>query len=285
MSGYKPGLVEIAQYFAGRANRLDDEAKLQKIFDNPADRGDAKEVILQGFLEDHLPKRCAIIRGGFIFDSFGNKSGQVDLLVTSEFTLQFNQTVGKRETKSFNCVEGTIAAISVNSKLDKENLCKAIDNLATLPRAKEYFMNPYDQMTDELVKQTPFKIIFAYSGVDLTAFMRYLKEHIKTRKLSIEQAPDLIIVNNQYYVAKKQEGHFSRTIGDTSATGSYLYAWGTNYIGGLALLLMVSTIQRLSNLGSLVMLNFLNYQEQIRLSVINDFKAELLDAKELFADE
>lgn len=286
MSSPRSGLIDLAEYFDSWADRLNDEAHAQKIFMNSDDRGENKEIILQGFLEGHLPKRCDIFRGGYIFDSFGNKSSQIDLIVTSEFTLQFKQTIAKSETKSFNCVEGSIAAISVKSTLDKKQLCEAIDNLASLPTAKYYLqLDPHDQMTYEVITQTPFKVIFAYKGVNVKALLRDLKIHLKNNKIPIDRAPDLIIVNKRCYISKKQNGHFSRNIGDYSAGGSYLATHGSKHIGGLALVSLVSAIQRLSNLGSLVMLNFYEYQRRIEISVANnDLKREQKDAKEFFAD-
>jgi hypothetical protein len=114
--------LELVNYFANRANILEDQAKSAKIYDNPVDKGDVREGIVLGFLQDHLPKRCEIIRGGYVFDQFGNRSKQIDLIVTSDSTLQFKQRYSTHEIKSFNTTEGTLAAISVKSTLDKEEL-------------------------------------------------------------------------------------------------------------------------------------------------------------------
>jgi hypothetical protein len=120
----------------------------------------------------------------------------------------------------------------------------------------------------------------------MKALMKDMQMYLKEKKIPVENAPDLIIVNNAYFVAKKQSGHFSRGIGDYSEIGSYVTATGSKNIGGLGLLAFVSAVQRISNLGSLVMLNFFNYEQRINLAVANnDLKKELIRKSEFFGDD
>ncbi len=121
-------LLDIVDYFASKADSLEAEALSAKIFDNPVDKGDVRESILLEFLDDHLPKRCGAIRGGFVFNQFGNRSKQIDLIVTTDSNIQFKRTYGKHETKSFTSIEGVLAAISIKSTLDKKEFFDALDN-------------------------------------------------------------------------------------------------------------------------------------------------------------
>jgi hypothetical protein len=91
-------------YFESQADRIDKER--QTILDNHPDIGDLREDTVLDFLNRHTPKRCASIKGGFIFDHLGNRSKQIDIIITSDSTLQFRSTLSNTYGKSFNCIEG-----------------------------------------------------------------------------------------------------------------------------------------------------------------------------------
>lgn len=75
--------IDLVNYFTNQGNKLQSQAKEASIFDNKGDVGTTREDILFNFLQAHIPARCNIIKGGFVFDSMGNKSRQIDLLVVS----------------------------------------------------------------------------------------------------------------------------------------------------------------------------------------------------------
>jgi len=62
--------LDFIDYFASKADGLEVQAASAKIYDNPVDKGDVRETILLEFLDDHLPKRCGTIKGGYVFDQF-----------------------------------------------------------------------------------------------------------------------------------------------------------------------------------------------------------------------
>ena len=70
-----------------------------------------------------------MINGGFIFDSTGSKSRQIDLMVCNDQTFQFKKSGNDNKIKSFNCVEGCFAVISVKSFLNKVALIDSLQNL------------------------------------------------------------------------------------------------------------------------------------------------------------
>jgi hypothetical protein len=113
---------ELLEYFQNSADSLGVEANKMGIFSNTSDVGDSRENMLFTFINNHIPIRCRVIKGGFVFDSNGDKSRQVDLIVTSDSTFQFKQSENNTKEKSFNCVEGCLAVISVKSYLNKKEL-------------------------------------------------------------------------------------------------------------------------------------------------------------------
>ena len=117
----RPVFERLRDYFQGIADAFAADRSASAIFPLGTDSGTAREDLLLAFLKSHLPTRCSVVKGGFIFDAAGNESKQIDLLVTNDLTLQFRQFHGAADQigKSFNCVEGCYAAISVKSTLDK----------------------------------------------------------------------------------------------------------------------------------------------------------------------
>jgi len=100
---------------------------------NKSDIGTLREDLLFDFLESHIPTRCNVIKGGFVFDSTGSKSSQIDLMVCNDQTFQFKKSGdNNNKTKSFNCVEGCYAVISVKSYLNKAALIDSLQNLASV---------------------------------------------------------------------------------------------------------------------------------------------------------
>ncbi|MGH9982506.1 MAG: DUF6602 domain-containing protein [Nitrososphaeraceae archaeon] len=123
-------IKDLTTHFQNQADRLDREK--ETILENRPDIGDLREDVLLDFLKRHLPIRCVPIKGGFIFDHKGNRSSQIDIIITNDSTLQFISTLSSTFAKSFSCIEGCHAAISVKSKLNKSTLLEAF---------KEYIFN------------------------------------------------------------------------------------------------------------------------------------------------
>jgi hypothetical protein len=126
-------LERIISHFQTESETIASLARGKIIYANDSDKGTSREDILLDFIDRHLPNRFKIIKGGLIFDSRGNESNQIDLIITNDLTLQFSEFAGHRFGKSFNCLEGCIAVISVKSRLDKDGI---IDSL------KKYKFNP-----------------------------------------------------------------------------------------------------------------------------------------------
>jgi hypothetical protein len=76
-------IKDLTTHFQNQADRLDREK--ETILENRPDIGDLREDVLLDFLKRHLPKRCVPIKGGFIFDHKGNRSSQIDIIITNEF--------------------------------------------------------------------------------------------------------------------------------------------------------------------------------------------------------
>jgi hypothetical protein len=260
-------LLEIVSYFANKADKLEVEALGSKFFDNPGDRGNDREDILRGFLGDHLPKRCEVIKGGYVFNEFGNRSKQIDLIVTNDNTIRFDQTHGKHTGKSFNTVEGTLAAISVKSTLDKREFEDAIENLASIPTSRSFapINKEYFDVIKEMLYKIPYKVIFAFKGQNVDATVKHLEEYIHDKKPDDRVMPDVIIVNKSYYIYKiSLDGEGAPGGKGKLRQGSYRAVAHAEHIGGIALMRLVSEIQMVSNFSSLAIEHFNMYELTIQ---------------------
>jgi hypothetical protein len=129
----------LIEYYNDKANTIQSQAREASIHDNKSDIGTLREDYLFDFLETHIPTRCNVIKGGFVFDSTGSKSSQIDLMVCNDQTFQFKKSGYDNKTKSFKCVEGCYAVISVKSYLTKLSLIDSLQNLASVSTTKIKF--------------------------------------------------------------------------------------------------------------------------------------------------
>jgi hypothetical protein len=78
--------VDLIEYYRNKAKSLQSLALESGIHDNKGDIGTLREDLLFDFLEAHIPTRCNVIKGGFVFDSTGRKSRQIDWMVCNDQT-------------------------------------------------------------------------------------------------------------------------------------------------------------------------------------------------------
>ncbi|MGQ0795419.1 MAG: DUF6602 domain-containing protein [Nitrosopumilaceae archaeon] len=91
---------EMLSHFQAESNKLEDQRQSSAIFKLGSDSGTLRESSFLDFLIRYLPKSCNVISGGFIFDSKENHSKQIDIIVTSDLSLQF--LYANREKKAFS---------------------------------------------------------------------------------------------------------------------------------------------------------------------------------------
>lgn len=271
MTYNEKNILDLVSYFADEADILERKASKAGLFDNAADIGSQREDILRDFLKNHLPRRCDLVKGGYIFNEVGKRSDQIDLIVTNDSTIRFKQTEGEYG-KEFNSLEGTVAAISIKSNLDKRGFIDALDNLACIPTTPRTFA-PINRQPDaflggvleEMLYKTPYKIIFAFKGMDDEKVVDYLEDYIRDKRPNDEVMADLIIVNKSYFIYKVPiDGHKDDNGNVIVARGGYRAVARSKHIGGLSLMHLVSQIQEVSNLILLAMLSFFFYESSIQ---------------------
>jgi len=259
-------ILDLIDYFQSEADDLDNVFNKTKGFTN-ADAGDLREDSLLDFLKRHIPSRTKISKGGYLFDSDGNKSKQMDLLLTNNLTLQFSQS-SESSRKVFNCIEGCVAAITVKTNLNKTDLFNSLDNLASIPLEKKFIRtNSNISNYEDLLNEVPQKIIFAYKGPSLEKTIENITEYHKINNPDQRQKFSVLIVNNEYVIVRLTSDTTSFLSGKELPAGSYTH-WSksnTGSIGGLSLFRLLIFLQKAGNVFEDVDLDMDAYYKQINL--------------------
>lgn len=262
-------LQKIAQqYFQGIADEISNVKKISSVFPNPSDIGDARENILLNFLKNHLPARCSVVRGGFVFDVNGNTSGQIDLLVINDFAIKFSYfDQHSKNSKNIQTIEGCLAAVSVKSTLNKKELEDGLKNLSSIPQMpKDLKINPMIN-NKETYFDFPRKIIFSFSGQGVEETLMQINEfYTKNKSFGDFQKADLIVVNNAYCIQKVYKGGGITRDGTIIPEGAYHSMWSIENkenFGALPLLWMIMKIQETVRFTSHILFDYQKYFDSI----------------------
>lgn len=193
----------LKKYYMNVGEVLRGEADLASIFPNPTDIGTSREGVYAEFLQSHLPSCCNVLYGGFLFNLEGEESKQLDLIVTTDSCPSYNFLSKDHYGKSFACIEGAIAIVSIKSNLTSNELTSALDNIASLPNKK-----PLDERVPFTLKipnyeDWPFKIIYAPRGVSLKTLLSSITEFYQENPaIPVIKRPNLIHVAGKYNVVR-----------------------------------------------------------------------------------
>jgi len=121
-------MSRIKSYFNHLSEKIAIDAQIAGMSSHNSDIGSNREKIVELFLHKHLPKRLTPSIGGQVIGLDGSESKQIDILVSSDLSIRFDQN-----EKTFVTVESIAAAISVKSTLDKPALEDCLLNLASIP--------------------------------------------------------------------------------------------------------------------------------------------------------
>lgn len=257
----------LLSYFQSHADKLETVVEGTKIFGNKGDAGIAREDELAKFLKIHIPKRCNIVKGGFVFDYQGAESKQIDLIITNDATLQF---LDSSTEKSFNSIEGCDSVISVKTFLDKDTLIDSIDNLASVPPPSNIQVSSQVSNPEKMMGQLPQKIVFAYGGLSHQTIYGHLAAYLMETKLPLEKAPNMIIVNNSFYIELTGVEGVPLVDGSTMKPNAYgLWVKEENrYQGALALVHLLVRIQHILTLSPYLIIGWEPYLKGMALASI-----------------
>lgn len=189
----QPIFSRLRKYYAKIAAVLRGEADVASVFPNTTDIGLSREGIYAEFLRNHLPSKCNVFLGGFVFDEQEKESKQLDIIITTDTTPRFKPTTGS--DKSFSPIEGTLGVVSVKSNLNKEQLIDAVAGIASIPP-----MAPLDKRVSPLLKISdyedwPLKVIYATESVQPETLLSHLNEFYQNHaEILFARRPNIIHV-------------------------------------------------------------------------------------------
>ncbi|MDB5034647.1 MAG: hypothetical protein JWQ98_1888 [Chlorobi bacterium] len=193
---------KIQRYFNSLAKQIAIQAEVAGISTHRPDIGTNRETIVQLFLNKHLPRRLNASIGGQIIGCDGKESGQIDIIVSSDIAVRFEEN-----ERTFVTAESVGAAISVKSYLDKAAVEDSLLNLASIPQISPAVLevNFANNGFDKFIKSHPSLYIFAYDGIQLETCLGHVQNFYATHPdIPLNRYPKGIFVNCQYMITFQQ---------------------------------------------------------------------------------
>ena len=263
--------ADIARYFQAVVEQLHSEARQARILENSSVVGGDREETYRRFLARHLPIGSDVFRGGYVFNLDGVSSRQMDLILTSGVTPRFNMSSG---SQAIAPIEGVIGVAEIKSRLDRQELEKTLSSFADLPLVSEgsRLPNPLLKLPDHWKWDWPYKVLFAYDGIEKDRLYRYVVDYYRNYPcIPQERRPSLIHVLGKYAVfrfvpgMKVLEADGSSAPGQPSA-GDYWLSSRQSDI--LAMMFMLTALQRNSFYGYQTITRFDGYVSEIAGAIL-----------------
>ncbi|KKP67973.1 MAG: hypothetical protein UR66_C0009G0063 [Candidatus Moranbacteria bacterium GW2011_GWE1_35_17] len=181
---------KLKDYFEGVADMIQLEYKHSSTTGHPNDVGDNREDILINFFNKHLPHKFKAIRGGKIFDSEGNSSKQVDVVI---YDNNIPRLASYQQT--LYLAEGVATAIEIKPSLTKGEFIKAIENLKSIKLLKKKTGGSI--MIGDFRKDIYCGIFSFETNLSFQDILNIINE-----KIGEEKIIDFIVVNNKYLILR-----------------------------------------------------------------------------------
>lgn len=197
---------DLAAHYVSVAQELSSQAQQAGLLRNPTATGTGREDVYRAFLERHLPRACDVFLGGYIFDTRGNSSSQMDVIATGGNVPRFGMSSGERHIAP---LEGTVAVAEVKSRLTKDTLREALDGCASIPLMPESegILPPYLRVSEARWNDAPYKIVFAYDGLSSDTICAHIAEYYEHNShIPLFRRPNIIHVLNKYLIMRVTGG-------------------------------------------------------------------------------
>lgn len=203
----RPFYSRLKNYFEKVGGVLRGEADAASIFPNTTDIGLSRELVYAEFLKQHVPSKCNVYLGGFLFGEDGEESKQLDIIISTDTAPRYDFHNPNGKGKSFGPVEGCLGVASIKSKLDKAQLIDSLEGIASIPETK-----PLEKRINPMLKvknydDWPLKIIYASDGLTDATILSHLDEFYRENpRIPMYRRPDIIHVAGKYAIFRIKEG-------------------------------------------------------------------------------
>lgn len=140
--------LNLTDMLKAASKRMSNDLK-ERLISHPGELGADREEILRSFLQAYLPKRFEI-SNGFVFDSKGNLSQQLDIIIADSLVCPRFETFGGTRIYPCECV---VAVGQVKSSITSTTkLHEALDNLRSVKSLdRSAGGNAIDSESDEVL--------------------------------------------------------------------------------------------------------------------------------------
>jgi len=251
----------LLNHYQRMAGALEDKALAAKVF--PSAGSASRQDLLRDFLASHLPPRLNVSGESHIFDSEGNISAPIDLAISSDLVLHYQQP-----PKDFHCLEGCHASIVMKETLDRENCREAMKRIATIPTMPEVPPGLGILFAGKAKNNMMVRVIFAFDGAEPGETLDEMGRFYGEYQVPDSAKPDIVIVNNRYGIMRiGEEG--AMTADGCAIQPNTFQLFGCvpsePQIGGYSLLYLLSEIQRASASAMSCNIDFGAYLDQMPL--------------------
>ena len=203
-------VTRIKNYFNGVADKIASSSLIASTAHHRPDIGANREGIIRDFLLRHLPRRLTATLGGQIISHDGRESGQVDVIITNDLGVRFEEN-----EKTFVTAESVAGAITVKSSLNHATLTDALTNLASIPEPDTNalsFKLLRPGAAQRFLESHPSRYVFSHDGISGENCLAYAKEFYGNHpEIPYHCYPNGIIVNQKYMIRFFQNEGFSST--------------------------------------------------------------------------
>jgi hypothetical protein len=153
---------------------------------NSADIGELCEIFIKEFLKDCLDDHYKIYRGGNIVNTLGDKSPQLDIVITNRNSLKIFGD------KGIYPIETVSSVFSITSNLTSSKLRKTIIELGKIPKhnyafnMQQFYGREFYNKTHEVWKKLiPYTCIFAFKGSAKENWLEIINEEVAKIKINL----------------------------------------------------------------------------------------------------
>jgi hypothetical protein len=164
---------------------------------NSSDIGELCEVFIKEFLSNCLDDQYKVFRGGNIVNTTGDRSPQLDIVLTNKNALKIFGD------KGIYPLETVVGVFSITSNLTLAKLKKCITELSKIPKFHYYFHmekfygEQFKFETEKVWEHTiPFSCVFGFKGSIKESWINEINAEVsKVKDKSLW--PSLIVVNKK----------------------------------------------------------------------------------------
>lgn len=181
--------------------------------DHNASKGAFREQIVKKLLRPFLPGAYGI-SSGQAFDQDGNMSKQLDVVI---YDAIYSYIAPYSDDFVYFPCESVFGNIEVKSKLDKQSLYAAMENIESLKQLKRekvdtFYVNPMKPLKinnitwDIQATNEYFGVIFAYeSSISDKKILEHIKEAVDNGLVKRENIPNFIVLFKEKKIIKRYQ--------------------------------------------------------------------------------